>query len=200
MATARPGSRLARAALVLSLLPLVLGGVGFLLDCFSYISELFALFLVVPAFFACPPVALALAIAAFVRAKGQPDARAIRARGGIAVGVSLLTAALVAIAVPAFRRYRAETQRNLCISHMSLLNHAKEVYAMEHDLKDGDTIPEAGAMEYVNGFTWETLSCPTAGSNTYTIGKAGEDPCCAVHGTLGHCRYRDGQKSDWQKP
>ena len=112
----------------------------------------------------------------------------------IAVIIALALALLGALAVPSFLKARETAQLNACIGQMCVIESAKEAYAAEHDLPNGDILPLEGLLEYMGPFIrdggWDGFHCPSATSNTYTIGRFGEDPGCFIHGSRSEARAR----------
>ncbi len=85
---------------------------------------------------------------------------------------------------------RQRSQLNACIGNMRILDSAKEQYAMDHGLKDGEVVPQDGIRKYLKG----TIYCPTAGKNAYTLGVMGVDPSCSLHGTMSDPHFPNGMK------
>jgi hypothetical protein len=88
---------------------------------------------------------------------------------------------LAAIAIPSFVKARDMSQRNACINNMRMIDAAKEQAAMANAYKEGETVPQEQASEYLkNGFSG--LVCPKGGH--YTIKPVGVEPECSVHGSM----------------
>jgi hypothetical protein len=83
---------------------------------------------------------------------------------------------------------------NACIGNLHMLDAAKEQYAMANGLKEGDIVPESGAMQYVKGGQWNRYYCPAAQKNTYTLGAVGVDPSCSIHGSMNAVHFPNGKK------
>jgi competence protein ComGC len=102
------------------------------------------------------------------------------------IGIALIPL-LAAIAIPSFVKARDVSQRNACINNMRMIDAAKEQAAMEHNYKEGDTVPEKEVSSYLkSGFSG--LVCPSGGR--YTIKPLGQEPECSVHGTMSAAMQR----------
>jgi len=84
---------------------------------------------------------------------------------------------LAAIAIPNFVRARKTAQMNSCINALRLIDSAKQQLLLE---RPAASLDQTNLKPYVgrdvNG-TWPT--CPTTGTDTYTIGDANTLPTCA---------------------
>jgi hypothetical protein len=88
---------------------------------------------------------------------------------------------LAAIAIPSFVKARTTSQRNACLNNMRMIDAAKEQAALEHNYRNGDTVPEQEVSTYVkNGLAG--LVCHKGGR--YTIKPLGEEPECSEHGSM----------------
>ncbi|MDD5706949.1 MAG: DUF4190 domain-containing protein [Kiritimatiellae bacterium] len=96
------------------------------------------------------------------------------------IGIALIPL-LAAIAIPNFMKAREITQRNACINNVRLIEAAKEQAAMEHNYKEGDTVPETELSSYLTTGLSEMV-CPAGGS--YAIKPVGQEPACSIHGTM----------------
>ena len=65
-----------------------------------------------------------------------------------------------------------------CISNLMLIGAAKEQYALEKHLKDGQAVDEAEIIKYLPG--GKMPKCPSGGH--YTINAIGEPPKCSEPG------------------
>lgn len=91
--------------------------------------------------------------------------------------VVLIIGILMAIAVPAYTKSRANGQRSACIDSLREIESAKEQYAMENKLTNGDTVALTdliGATLYIKRLN----NCAAGG--TYTINPIGTYPTCNV--------------------
>ncbi len=90
--------------------------------------------------------------------------------------VILIIGVLTAIAVPQFMRARGRSLQKTCILNLRKIADAKEVYAQEQKIADGQPVAMTDIWpEYVRGATAPT--CPAGG--TYTVGRVGENPECS---------------------
>jgi prepilin-type N-terminal cleavage/methylation domain-containing protein len=87
---------------------------------------------------------------------------------------------LAGLAVPAFMKARAATQKGRCIDNMRQMAGAKEQWAVENFGNNGDTIPD-GVLEPF--FKRGMPACPAGG--VYEVNVVGDDPTCNLS-TLGH--------------
>lgn len=98
--------------------------------------------------------------------------------------VVLIIGILLAIAVPNFVKARERSRAKTCVGNLKQIDSAKEQYAMENKLADGDAVD--GAALWGDGSTpgdyiKKVPACPSGGD--YTVGNVGEDPTCS---TTGH--------------
>jgi prepilin-type N-terminal cleavage/methylation domain-containing protein len=93
---------------------------------------------------------------------------------------------LAAIAVPNFVQARQTARTNSCINNLRLIDAAKEQYALEANLDDGDAIA-AGALldDYLKG-GWAGVTCPASGANAYTANAVGTSPSCGNFDAADH--------------
>ena len=84
---------------------------------------------------------------------------------------------LAAIAIPNFVRARKTAQMNSCINALRLIDSAKQQLQLE---RPAAPLDKAGLTPYIGRSdtgTWPT--CPTTGTDAYTIGDAATLPVCA---------------------
>jgi prepilin-type N-terminal cleavage/methylation domain-containing protein len=89
--------------------------------------------------------------------------------------VVLIIGILLAIAVPNFIKARESSRTKACVANLKQIDSAKEQYAMDNKLNDGDAIP-AGALWAAGGYIKSQPECPSNG--TYTVAAVGTDPSC----------------------
>jgi prepilin-type N-terminal cleavage/methylation domain-containing protein len=94
--------------------------------------------------------------------------------------VVLIIGILLAIAVPNFIRARETSRARTCSSNLKQIDSAKEQYAMENRLGQGDSIPD-GALWAPDGYIKNEPECPSGG--TYDVGVIGDDPTCSYAAT-----------------
>jgi prepilin-type N-terminal cleavage/methylation domain-containing protein len=84
---------------------------------------------------------------------------------------------LASIAIPNFVRARTTAQMNSCVNNLRLIDSAKQQLQLE---QPSATIDKTGLTPYVGrGDTGTWPSCPTTGTDSYTIGNASTLPTCA---------------------
>ena len=80
-----------------------------------------------------------------------------------------------------------------CVSNMRDIDVAKLTYAMDHDLANGAVITEEQISEFFeHKQDWQRDMCCLTEGSRYDIGRVGENPSCAVHGTLYDSHLPDG--------
>jgi len=70
-----------------------------------------------------------------------------------------------------------EQEKSECLRNLSILDAAKEEWALVEKKWDGDDIIKSEVGSYIKG---GGPTCPSGG--TYTYGRIGEDPTCSVPG------------------
>jgi len=90
--------------------------------------------------------------------------------------VVLIISLLAAVVVPSFTRARRRTRVTVCINNLRMMDGAKDYYAMENRLHDGDAVGDLGP--YLKGGV--VPACPAGGD--YTVGVIGVPPACTVEG------------------
>lgn len=129
-----------------------------------------------------PLVALFVSIPSAIFPEGYAATKKLDRAGKILAGILVASIALLVIAtIPVTVNARGTAQRNACMNNMRMLDSAKEQAALEHNYRDGATVPESEVSEYLKkGFSG--LVCPKGGR--YTINPLGQDPACSEHGAL----------------
>ena len=85
---------------------------------------------------------------------------------------------LAAIAVPNFVQARNNARASVCINNLRQIDSAKEQYALENDLDDGDAIGGGANLDpYVRG-GFAGLNCPSGGDYNNGVNAVGVDPTC----------------------
>ena len=88
--------------------------------------------------------------------------------------VVLIIAILLAIAIPNFMRARETSRAKSCQANLRQLETAKEQCAMDEKLAATDTPTIAQLTVYLKAYPM----CPSASSDTYTIGDISTRPLC----------------------
>lgn len=88
----------------------------------------------------------------------------------------LIVGLLASVAVPSYARARRRTRTHVCINNLRLIEQAKESYAMENRLNDGDAVGDL--TPYMRGGALPT--CLASGN--YTVGVVGVRPVCSIEG------------------
>jgi len=84
---------------------------------------------------------------------------------------------IIAIAIPSFLRAREVSRSRSCQENLSKVDGAKEQYALDQNLGDGQAVP--GGMATLVGNTNYIKVTPTcAAGGTYTLNNVGIDPAC----------------------
>lgn len=81
---------------------------------------------------------------------------------------------LIAIAVPAFLRARENARGRACQENLSILDGAKEQYALENKKQNGDPV----TMEDLKPYLKKAPECPAGGE--YKLNPIGTDPVCSI--------------------
>jgi len=103
-----------------------------------------------------------------------------RVKGFTLVEIMIVVAIIgiiIAIAIPSFIRARETSRGRACQENLSKIDGAKEQYALDNNLGEGDTITGGlatlvGATNYIKS----TPECPAGG--TYTVNAISTDPDC----------------------
>ena len=83
---------------------------------------------------------------------------------------------LAAIAIPSFMKARQNSQKNGCIENLRQIDGAKEQFAMENKLDQGDSVTSTDIIPWLKDGKFP--SCPGGGS--YTLGDVGTPVTCSV--------------------
>jgi prepilin-type N-terminal cleavage/methylation domain-containing protein len=87
---------------------------------------------------------------------------------------------LAAIAVPNFVQARNQSRTSVCVNNLRQIDSAKEQYALEENMDDGDAIADTASLDtYIRG-GYAGLACPANGA--YAPGAVGTTPTCDVAG------------------
>jgi prepilin-type N-terminal cleavage/methylation domain-containing protein len=84
---------------------------------------------------------------------------------------------LAVVAIPFYAKARKSSQTKACINNLKQIDGAKDRYALEQGLTNGDPINMTDIIPY---FMKKTADCPAGGS--YSIATVGSDPLCSVGG------------------
>jgi hypothetical protein len=96
----------------------------------------------------------------------------------LAAAVVLPAGVLAGVAVPAFAKARAASQKNACINNLRQIEGAKQQWALEKNMP-ATAIPSKEDLEpYLAGKTFP--ACP--GGGHYTIGAVDQSPTCSIRG------------------
>lgn len=95
--------------------------------------------------------------------------------------VVLIIGLLMMVATPQWLRARERSQARACVYNLRQIAAAKEQFAMENRLNNGDPVSMGDIWPiYIKMTT--SPSCPVGG--TYTVGPVGADPTCSFTGGL----------------
>lgn len=97
--------------------------------------------------------------------------------------VVLIIGILLAIAVPNFVRARERSRAKTCMGNLKQIDSAKEQYAMENRLNEGDAVDGAdlwGDGSTPGDYIKNPPACPSGGD--YTVESVGTDPTCSIGG------------------
>ena len=90
---------------------------------------------------------------------------------------------LAAIAIPNFVRARRTAQANSCVNNLRLIDSAKQQLLLEQPTATPD---ETTTAPYLGrGALGQFPTCPTTGTEDYTVGAADVSPTCANDATEG---------------
>jgi hypothetical protein len=96
---------------------------------------------------------------------------------GVAVG-----GIVIAVAVPAFLRARANARGRACQENLVKMDGAKEQYALEKNMSNGSVVEMKDLVgDGQTGYLRATPTCPSGGE--YTLGPIGTDPKCSFDTT-----------------
>ncbi len=141
---------------------------------------------------ACP-LAITFGIIGLVKiskGKGALTGQVMAIVGLVLGGLQLVLipiALLVAIAIPNFARARGFAQASACVANLGTIDVAKEMYAMDNDLREWDSIPIAdnngindgdGIPDALEPYIGEVPICLAGGA--YTVGPIGRPPTCSL--------------------
>jgi prepilin-type N-terminal cleavage/methylation domain-containing protein len=90
---------------------------------------------------------------------------------------------LAAIAVPNFVQARQTARTNTCVNNLRLIESAKEQYALEQGLDDGDAVTAANIQPYLKNNT--VPQCPI-GPTDYVITDIGTNQDCPNYDATTH--------------
>jgi len=104
-----------------------------------------------------------------------------RRRGGFTlieiIIVTLIIGVLLAIALPVFGKARETVRARSCIRNLRQMEDAKEQYAMEARIQEGDPVT---FDNLVPSYLRKIPDCPSGGA--YNLQPAGEEPTCTISG------------------
>lgn len=86
---------------------------------------------------------------------------------------------LAVMALPSYVRARSNSQVSSCINNLRQIEGAKDIFAIEHFKRTGDTISEAEVNPYLKRSMANTME-PSGGS--YTLNEIGTPPICSIGG------------------
>jgi prepilin-type N-terminal cleavage/methylation domain-containing protein len=97
---------------------------------------------------------------------------------------------LAAIAIPNFVRARQTAQTNACLNNLRIIDAAKNQYALEKGLANGDATATAITLQPYLGHSATSVfpTCPV-GAAAYTIGAIGTNPTCPNATAVGGTHY-----------
>ena len=91
--------------------------------------------------------------------------------------VVLIIGILLAIAIPNFMRARETSRARSCTANLRQIETAKEQYAMDNRLANGDPVP-AGSLWAADAYIRQEPICPSGGA--YTEQPIGTNATCAI--------------------
>ena len=101
----------------------------------------------------------------------------------------LIIGILLAVAVPNFVHARESSRARACVSNLKEIDTAKEQYAMDNKLSNGDTsvatdplTMTGSALVGSENYIKSPVLCPSNG--TYTVGVIGVNPTCSIGANL----------------
>ncbi|MFH0793314.1 MAG: prepilin-type N-terminal cleavage/methylation domain-containing protein [bacterium] len=97
--------------------------------------------------------------------------------------VIAITAIVLAIALPNWLRAREHSRASACQENLTKIEGAKEVYALDHNLRNGASVALTDLFDtsgQVTGYIRKEPRCPANG--VYTANDIGEDPTCSFFG------------------
>lgn len=86
---------------------------------------------------------------------------------------------LAAIAVPNFKKARAQSQRAACVANMRMIDGAKATWALENKLT-GNDVPKDSDLFGPTLYIKEKPTCPAGGA--YTLNAVDVKPTCSIPG------------------
>jgi hypothetical protein len=106
--------------------------------------------------------------------------------------VAVLMVIAILVALPKWKKDKEVRQLNHCISNMCFINSGREQYEWTHPgLTNGTVITREQLKPYIKG-DWDFV-CHTAGKDTYSIGRVGEEVSCSVHGSFMNEHFPSGR-------
>jgi hypothetical protein len=81
-----------------------------------------------------------------------------------------------AIILPPVMCYRCDTRAGLCENNLRLIDHAKEVVAVQNNIEPGGEVDPTAVNKFITG---DSPVCPDAG--VYTYNPAGTNATCSEH-------------------
>jgi len=90
---------------------------------------------------------------------------------------------ILAIALPAFNKTRAQARKQICIEQISQIESAKQQWGVENGKKDGDA-PNDDDLFGSTRFMKTKPLCPGGGSYDLTV--IGQNATCSQAATEGH--------------
>ena len=90
---------------------------------------------------------------------------------------------ILAIAMPAFMKTRAQARKQICIEQISQIESAKQQWGVETGKKDGDS-PNDSDLFGANSYMKVKPQCP--GGGTYNLQTIGQNATCSMAATEGH--------------
>ena len=97
-----------------------------------------------------------------------------------AIGIAAIVIAVIVciLAVPALKQYREDAQTAHCVAHMSMIDMAKEAWAVKHKAQTGTVVTWTDLAPYIDEDV--PLKCPAGGD--YILGPIDTDPRCTFGG------------------
>jgi len=89
---------------------------------------------------------------------------------------------LLMIVLPGWLRQREQTRGIACQENLTKIEHAKEMYTFEHNLRGGDNVEMEDLWETDGtGYLKKEPKCPAGG--VYTANPVNTDPTCSYNGS-----------------
>ena len=102
----------------------------------------------------------------------------------VAVTVGLVMTLTLLAAVPLWRKWRQNAERNACMGNLYHLELGKNIWITTNNITNGAPADMKAILQLMS--SGELPWCPTYGSNAYSFGSVGQPVKCKRHGALQH--------------